>query len=175
MQRIGLAGVMVSAFAVAAAGAFAQSGTMMAPAAGAGGAAGGMMSDSPQKAGTMMAEDPAKSEGAMLRQAMGTGHKVAFTDLAAARKLAEKGPVVLFFAADWCPDCRADLKDINANGSRLSDVTVVVADYDKTADVKMMYGIAYQHSYVQIDAKGKALAAWSGGGVEGILKHVVRM
>jgi thiol-disulfide isomerase/thioredoxin len=114
-------------------------------------------------------------EGRMLRTAMSTGHKVIFTDMAAARSLAEKGPTVLFFAADWCPDCRADLEDINANGSRLGDVTVVVADYDKTADIKAMYGITSQHSYVQIDSHGKALAIWSGGGVAGILAHVDRM
>jgi hypothetical protein len=35
---------------------------------------------------------------------------------------------VLLFAADWCPYCQADLKDINANGSRLGGVTIVVVD-----------------------------------------------
>ena len=47
------------------------------------------------------------------------GNKVIFTDLEAAEALAAKAPTVLFFAADWCPYCQADLKDINANGSRL--------------------------------------------------------
>jgi thiol-disulfide isomerase/thioredoxin len=109
-----------------------------------------------------------------LRMAKSSGMKVIFKNLAAAEALAKNSPTVLFFAADWCPDCQADLRDINANGSRLGKVTVVVVDYDKSAELKAKYGIAVQDSYVQIDSKGARLAIWNGGGVDGILGNIVK-
>jgi thiol-disulfide isomerase/thioredoxin len=112
--------------------------------------------------------------GNQLRYAPSSGTKVIFTTLDAAKALAGKRPTVLFFAADWCPYCQADLRDINANGDRLGDVVIVVADYDKTADLKAKYGITVQNTYVQIDANGKQKAVWAGGGVDGILSHLVR-
>ena len=158
-------------------------GTMMsAPAAGntdsmmkapAAGNTDSMMSASGTGGGGAMKADP--ETGNMLRMAGSTGHKVLFTTLPAAEALAAKGPTVLMFAADWCPICQADLKDINAHGSRLGGITVVVVDYDKAADLKSRYGITYQHTYVQIDAMGKKLGVWSGGGVDGILSHVDKM
>ena len=102
------------------------------------------------------------------------GGKVPFTNLEDARALAEKGPTVLFFNADWCPLCRADLADIDARISDLGDVTVVVVDYDHAGDLKTKYGVTYQHTYVQIDGKGEKLALWSGGGVDRILKRILR-
>lgn len=117
---------------------------------------------------------PAPSTDAMMApaDATGMGNKVIFTDLASARKLAERNPVVLFFAADWCPTCRAALKDIDVNGSRLGKATVVVVDYDKNADLKARYGVTAQHTYVQIDSKGAKLAVWNGGGVDEILSRL---
>jgi thiol-disulfide isomerase/thioredoxin len=141
--------------------AFGQS--MMKSAAGAGGT-GSMMSSNTQTA------DP--KVGAELRVAASTGRKVIYTTIEAAEALAAKGPAVFMFAADWCPTCQADLKDINANGSRLGKITIIVVDYDKERELARTYGVMVQHTYVQIDAKGDKLAAWNGGGVDGILDHV---
>jgi thiol-disulfide isomerase/thioredoxin len=126
-------------------------------------------------AGSMTAPATADPKvGSELRFAKSTGRKVIFTDMAAAQALAAKGPVVLFFAADWCPFCQADLKDINANGSTLKDITIVVLDFDKEKVVKRQFGVTVQDTFVQIDAKGAKLVAWNGGGVAGILQRVVR-
>lgn len=143
--------------------------SMMAPALPAMGSA--MSYDSLKKAG--MLADPIT--GSRLRKAPGTGRKVLFTNLQDAVALAKKGPTVLFFSADWCPSCQADLRDINALGSRLGTITIVVVDYDHSADLKAMYGITVQDSFVQIDAKGGKLGAWNGGGVEGVLSHVKKV
>jgi hypothetical protein len=125
-------------------------------------------------ASSMMSTPIADSTtGHRLRLAASTGHKVIFTDLAAAEALAQAGPTVLFFAADWCPSCQADLRDINAHGARLQDITVVVVDYDKAVDLETRYAITAQDTFVQIDGAGKALTAWNGGGVDGILSHVM--
>jgi thiol-disulfide isomerase/thioredoxin len=112
------------------------------------------------------------SMGMTLRVAMSSGMKVQYKNLMSAEALAAKSPTVLFFAADWCPYCQADLTDINANGSRLGKVNVVVVDFDKSADLRSKYGVTAQDTYVQIGGMGEKLAAWNGGGVEGILKNL---
>ncbi len=125
----------------------------------------------------MMSANPMNADpkvGNQLRYAPSTGTKVIFTTLEAAEAVAAKHPTVLFFAADWCPYCQADLKDINANGDRLGDAVIVVANYDTAKDLKMKYGITRQDTFVQIDASGMEKAIWSGGGVDGILDHLVR-
>jgi len=159
MKTTGIALLLVLAGSLA----FGQS-MMMKSASGAGGT-GSMMS------ATAMA-DP--KVGAGLRAAPSTGRKTPYTDLAAAEALAATAPTVLFFAADWCPYCQADLKDINANGSRLGTITIVVVDYDKERALEKTYGVTVQDTFVQIDASGARLAAWNGGGVDGILSRVKR-
>jgi thiol-disulfide isomerase/thioredoxin len=114
--------------------------------------------------GTMMMSGPIK----------GTGGKVMFTTLAAARESAGKGPVVLFFSAVWCPTCRAALEEIDAQPAGLGDITVVVVDYDKDKELKKQYKIVYQHTFVQIDTAGEKIALWNGGGIETIHKQVIR-
>ena len=128
---------------------------------------------------TMMSANPMKADpkiGNQLRYAPSSGSKVIFTTLEAAEALAAKHPTVLFFAADWCPYCQADLRDINANGDRLGDVRIVVANYDTATALKAKYGITAQDTFVQIDAAGAQKAIWNGGGdgVDGILSHLAR-
>ena len=114
--------------------------------------------------------------GNMLRFAPSAAHKVIFTDLAAAEAYAANGPAVLFFAADWCPYCQADLTDINEHGAMLGkDITIVVVNYDTAHSLKAKYGVAVQDTFVQIDRNGKMITAWNGGGVDGINSHVMRM
>jgi len=96
-----------------------------------------------------------------------------YTSLKDAQRQAKKGPVVLFFHATWCPTCKEAMMDLVTRKSDLGDVTVVIVDYDKYKSEKRKYGITYQHTFVQIDEKGKVLAQWSGGGVDEILSHVV--
>ncbi len=112
--------------------------------------------------------------GAMLRSDTSTGRKVIYSSLMAAEAIAAKGPAVLFFAADWCPSCQTDLRDINMNGTRLGNITVIVVDFDTSAELRTRYGIGLQDTYVSIDAMGSRLAAWNGGGVAGILAHMKR-
>lgn len=71
---------------------------------------------------------------------------------------------VLFFSASWCPTCRAANAEFTA---KLKDipkgVVVFKADYDKETALKRQYGIVRQHTFVLVDASGKALKTWSGG------------
>ncbi|MVN88440.1 redoxin domain-containing protein [Deinococcus sp. HMF7620] len=79
---------------------------------------------------------------------------------------------VLFFWASWCPNCRAAEADIQKNlGSLPAGVVVFKTDYDKEAALKKQYGITYQHTFVLVDAQGKALRKWSGGGLKQIVAN----
>ncbi|HUX13359.1 MAG TPA: thioredoxin family protein [Spirochaetia bacterium] len=138
------------------------------------GSADSMMAPNTMSAPDTMSADP--KVGSMLRFAPSAAHKVIFTDLKTAESFAANGPTLLFFAADWCPYCQADLRDINQNGAMLSrDITVVVVNYDKESSLKAKYGVTQQDTYVQIDTMGNRLTAWNSGGVDVINKRVVRM
>ena len=129
---------------------------------------------------SMESAEGSKDGGAMMMEAapgpamMGTGGQVMFTSLEEARALAAVGPTVLFFNADWCPTCRAEMRRIEARLSELGNITVVVVDYDRNVKLRRKYGVTYQHTYVQIDDDGQKLALWNGGGVDGILNNLVR-
>jgi hypothetical protein len=66
------------------------------------------------------------------------------------------------------------MRELEAGYGRLGDTVVVVVDYDRSSDLKKRYGVTYQHTWVQIDSEGRKLAVWSGGGVDEILRKVVR-
>ena len=113
-----------------------------------------------EKEGAMMEKDGAMMEkdGAMMSK--GSYEVYDPSKLA----LAEKGKVVLFFKASWCPSCRALDADIKANmGAIPGGVTILEVDYDKSGDLKQKYGVTMQHTLVQVDAKGNLLNKWSGG------------
>ena len=75
---------------------------------------------------------------------------------------ASKGPVVLFFRASWCPECKATDADIRKNVSKIPTGTVILdVDYDNSEDLKKKYGVTYQHTFVQVDASGKMVTKWS--------------
>jgi len=65
--------------------------------------------------------------------------------------------IVLFFAASWCPSCRALDKDILANqGSIPSGVEIYKVDYDTAIALKKQYGVTTQHSLIEIASDGTA-------------------
>lgn len=79
---------------------------------------------------------------------------------------------VLFFAASWCPGCRAADKDINAKLSEIpKDVVILKTDYDKETALKTKYGITHQHTFVWVNAKGEAIKKWSGGNLAEIIAN----
>lgn len=114
-------------------------------------------------------------EGAMMAKDAGPAWRVEFTTLDDAKALAAERPTVLFFTADWCPTCKAALRDLDANGAKLGDRRIVLVDYDASAELKKLYKVTYQHTWVWIDAEGTALETWNGDGVDGILKRVKAM
>lgn len=71
--------------------------------------------------------------------------------------------VVLFFHASWCPTCRALDKDIKAHLKDIpTNLTILDVDYDTSVALKQKYGVTYQHTFVEVDAKGEMIKKWSG-------------
>ncbi|HEY1406232.1 MAG TPA: thioredoxin family protein [Spirochaetota bacterium] len=99
-----------------------------------------------------------------------------YTSEKAARKLARQHIVVYFFAAAWCPTCRATYEDIRKNHESIPpDVIIIFVNYDNSDVLKMKYGITMQHSYVQIGPNGEKIRAWSGSQtVANIVNYVKR-
>lgn len=116
-----------------------------------------------QKDGAMMEKD-----GAMMSKG---GYEMYSPEKLA---MAEKGKVVLFFKASWCPSCRALDADIKASLSDIpAGVTILEVDYDKSAELKQKYGVTMQHTLVQVDKDGNQITKWSGGAtLEDIVKNI---
>lgn len=126
---------------------------------------------------SMMMEGDSMMMGGLWDPAMepaGGARILNYSDLASATMYAADGPVVLFFAASWCPDCRATLRELETDYASLrKDLTVVVVDYDAAGDLRTRYGVTHQHTFVQIDASGKQIVRWNGGGVEMLNKSTI--
>ncbi len=86
---------------------------------------------------------------------------------------------VLFFYASWCPTCRPADANFKENISKIpEDVTVIRVNYNdpetnqEEKDLAKKYGITYQHTFVQIDDKGKEVTKWNGGQINDLLSNI---
>lgn len=102
------------------------------------------------------------------------GSIIDFEDMEQVMLLAEDKPTVLFFKANWCPSCRSAAKKFSEGEAELEDVYLVVVNYDNSKELQVKYGVTYQHTFVQVDSKGEALATWSGGAVDELLENIVK-
>jgi thiol-disulfide isomerase/thioredoxin len=119
-----------------------------------------------------MMAPPAAGQGGSMMMSASASRIVPFNDLATARLLAERGPAVLFFQASACQSCQAALRELQAGAQRLGDVVVLVVDYDREGELGKRYGVSSPHAWVRIDGGGRKLAAWSGGGLEELLRRM---
>ncbi len=71
--------------------------------------------------------------------------------------------MVLFFHANWCPTCVAIEKDIKAHLKDIpKDLTLLRVNYDDATDLKELYSVTGQYTFVQVDNSGKLLKKWRG-------------
>lgn len=70
---------------------------------------------------------------------------------------------VLFFAASWCPTCKALELDIKNNIQSIpSNLAILRVDYDTSTTLKTKYGVTYQHTLIQVDSNGNQIKRWFG-------------
>ena len=82
--------------------------------------------------------------------------------------------VVLFFHAAWCPTCQQAEQEIVADINSLpSDLLLLKVDYDSNTALRRKYNVPYQHYFVQVDADGNQIKAWSGGSVPELISNPV--
>ncbi len=111
-------------------------------------------------------EDAMKKDGDAMKQDDAMMAKGIYTDYDQAKLAnAEKGKVVLFFHATWCPECQRLEKTFNASATP-DGLTLLKVDYDTATELKKKYGITMQHTFVQVDKDGKLIKKWSGSGTD---------
>ena len=64
--------------------------------------------------------------------------------------LAKGAPVIVDFAAGWCPTCKQQKPIVDAllKEPRLAPVTLFVADFDQEAALKKKLGVTMQSTFV---------------------------
>lgn len=98
---------------------------------------------------------------------------VNFSTEAEAQKLAQTRKVIYFFAAEWCELCRADLHQLKTRTKEIPpDTTIVLVDFDNADELRIKYGIPLQDVFLRIDAQGKKVKLWVGGGLAALKKNV---
>lgn len=76
--------------------------------------------------------------------------------------IGSKENTVLFFAATWCPSCRAaDAKIITEVIPE--NLVILKTDYDSETELKKKYGVVTQHTFVLVDAQWDMIKKWVGG------------
>lgn len=80
-----------------------------------------------------------------------------YVDYSAEAFESQQGTKLLFFHADWCPQCRALDSDIEAHIGTLQDVTIYKVDYDTETELRKQYEVTQQTTVVKTDEKGTKL------------------
>ncbi len=127
------------------------------------------MTEQNSPSGSMEKDDSMEKEAPRGSMMMAASPVLDFHGMEDAMMLAEEKPTVLFFYASWCPTCQAAMKEIEAEPGKLAGMNLLIVDYDNSDDLKMKYGVTYQHTFVQISPTGEAVTIWNGGGVDEIL------
>jgi len=68
---------------------------------------------------------------------------------------------ILFFHANWCPECRAYEQAI-LTSEIPQGVQILKVDYDNSQELKERYGVTIQTTFVRVNTEGEPLAKWVG-------------
>lgn len=105
------------------------------------------------------AEAPSSSEDA----SESVGNYITFGTYETSSEDFSDTSVVLFFNAAWCSTCKVARDNFEASVDQIPvDLTIVVVDFDTATDLRKLYGVTVQHTFVQIGDSGEAIGKWSG-------------
>ena len=73
--------------------------------------------------------------------------------------MSAEGDIVLFFHADWCPAC-VSIDNKIKNDSIPSDLTILKVDFDNSTELKKVYWVTTQTTFVQVDSDWNMIKKW---------------
>lgn len=83
------------------------------------------------------------------------------------------GRTFLLFWVPWCSSCSALDQELEQRSAELpNNVTVLKVNMDKQSNLVSQYGIAIQHTIVEIDADGSEVQKWVGGDFNVFTTHL---
>lgn len=116
--------------------------------------------------GEMMKKDEPVSDAMMKKESRYVTYSKTAFDAATNKKR------VYFFHATWCPTCKVANAEFTKNENSIpTDVVVFKTDYDTEKELKKQYAITYQHTFVLVDAAGKEIKKWNGGGIAELIEN----
>ena len=131
-----------------------------------------MMHTSNSSTDAMMHDDKSAgtSDAMMMHESTSAGDamskKGSFVDYNSNKNLlanADKGNVILFFSASWCPTCKALNADLNSKLDAIpSNLTILKLDYDSETALKQKYGVTQQHTLIKVDSQGNLIKKTTG-------------
>lgn len=94
---------------------------------------------------------------------------VNYQSLDQVKALAEAGPAIIYFHAEWCPVCQSTMLNLRARWNEIQPgITLILADYDKENELKTAFGVTYQNTFVQVSSAGEKVQIWNGGGIKAL-------
>ena len=109
-----------------------------------------MPDDIPAEAADLPLEAPEAPSGD------GFGDYVVWSDDAIAEA---EGQAVLFFHAEWCPQCRSLETDIRREGVP-AGYTFIKVDFDQYQDLRQRYEVTIQTTLVKVDSSGDMIESF---------------
>lgn len=70
-----------------------------------------------------------------------------------------EGTKILFFHANWCPQCKKLEADIKQTAIP-AGITIFEVDYDNSQDLKQKYGVTLQTTLVRVDDNGELVSKY---------------
>lgn len=104
-----------------------------------------------QMAGSSNTSEPATNQDAT------TGQSGAYVEYSQSAITDSTGIKLLFFHAEWCPQCR-DLESDIKNKGVPSGVTIIKVDYDTNQTLRQKYGVTLQTTVVRVDDQGNLVS-----------------
>lgn len=91
------------------------------------------------------------------------GNYITYDEYQSSPDVYASSEVVLFFNASWCSTCRIARDNFESSLTQIpADLTVVIVDFENSAELKKKHGVTYQHTLVHINDSGELLHKWSG-------------
>lgn len=78
---------------------------------------------------------------------------------------ADQKKVVLFFNATWCVTCNEVMLELPTIQIP-ENILFLSVDFDTESELRKKYGVALQHTFVEVNSSGEMVQKWAGGSLK---------